>query len=85
MATDTISKCVSCGYPLAAEYEGQQVSCPMCNTLNEVITQEGITIPTPVFVGVLCFFGGMLIGPALVATTSGGRDWLEKQAKRAGR
>jgi len=82
MATKTISKCASCGYPLATEFEGQTVTCPMCSTVNEAISQ-GITISTPVFVGVLAFLGGVLIGPALIASTAGGREWLEKQAREA--
>ena len=79
MATKTISKCSKCGYPLAAEYKGQTVSCPLCGTVNEAIS--GIEIPTPLFVGIVCFFAGMFLGPALVATTTEGRAWLEKQAR----
>lgn len=82
MATGTISKCISCGYPIEAMYVGQRVSCPMCGSINEAVTQ-GVTIPTPAFVGILCFFGGMLIGPSLIAGTSGGRDWLEEQTRKA--
>ena len=82
MAIKTISKCASCGYPLAADVEGQTVTCPMCGTVNEAISQ-GVTIPTPVFVGFLAFGFGVLLGPALIATTAGGREWLEKQAREA--
>ena len=82
MATKTISSCARCGYPLAAEFEGQTATCPNCSSINEAISQ-GITIPTSVFVGVLAFFGGMLIGPAIIASTSEGRAWLEKQARAA--
>jgi len=42
---------------------------------------EGVTIPTPVFVGIVMFGLGMFIGPALLASTSGGRDYLERAAK----
>jgi len=80
MATKTISKCGVCGYPLAAEFVGQKVSCPMCGTLNEAISQ--VVIPTPVFVGVLAFIGGMFLGPALVASTTEGQRWLERQIRR---
>ena len=83
MATKTISKCGVCGYPLAAEFEGQTISCPMCGTVNEATISQGIIISTPVFVGILAFLGGMLLGPAIIASTSGGRDWLEKQAREA--
>ena len=82
MATKAISKCGVCSYPLAAEYEGQTITCPMCSSVNEAISQ-GITISTPVFVGVLAFLGGMLIGPAIIASTSGGKRWLEEQARGA--
>lgn len=82
MATKTISKCDVCGYPLAAEFEGQTATCPMCSAINEAISQ-GITIPTPLFIGIVAFLGGVLLGPALIASTSGGRDWLEKQAREA--
>lgn len=77
----TISKCAECGYPLTAEYEGQTTTCPMCSSVNEAIT-EGITIPTPLFVGVLAFLSGMFVGPALIASTTEGQAWLVKQAKR---
>ena len=85
MATKTISKCAECGYPLAAEFEGQQVTCPMCGASNEAVAQNGVTIPTPLFVGLLSFGLGMLLGPALIATTDEGRSWLEKQARGIGR
>lgn len=80
MVTKTISSCAECGYPLAAESVGERATCPMCGTANEAIAQ-GITIPTPLFVGVVAFGLGMLLGPALIATTTEGRSWLEKQAR----
>jgi len=79
MATKTIGSCAVCGYPLAAEYVGQKVTCPMCGSVNEAISQ--ITIPTPVFVGVVAFFAGMFFGPSIIATTTEGRKWLEEQAR----
>jgi len=82
MAIRTVSGCASCGYPLSAEFEGQTITCPMCDSINEVIAQ-GITISTPVFIGILAFLGGMLLGPSIVASTEGGKAWLEKQAKAA--
>ena len=75
----TLSKCASCGYPLTAEYPGQQTTCPMCNTVNEAIS--GVTIATPVFVGIVCFFGGLLIGPSIIASTEGGKKWLERTVR----
>ena len=83
MATKTISKCPICGYPVQAEYEGQSVVCAYCGEKLEAVITQGITIPTPLFIGVLAFLGGMLIGPAIIASTSEGRAWLEKQAREA--
>ena len=80
MATKTISRCGVCGYPITAEYEGQTVTCAMCGSVNEAISQ-GVVISTPVFVGVLAFLGGMLLGPTIIASTSGGKRWLEEQAR----
>jgi len=54
----------------------------MCATVNEAVSQ-GVTISTPVFVGIIAFFAGIILGPALIASTSEGRAWLEKQARGA--
>lgn len=74
----TLSKCPVCGYPLNAEYKGQTAVCAYCGSN---LIAQGVTIPTPLFVGVVCFGLGMLLGPALIASTAGGRDWLERQAR----
>lgn len=79
MANKTISKCAKCSYPLAADFVGQKVTCPMCGTINEAIT--GVEIPTPLFVGLVAFAAGMLLGPSLVASTTAGRSWLEQKAR----
>ena len=79
MATKTIAKCAECGYPLAAEYPGQTVSCPMCSTVNEAIT--GVEIPTPIFAGGLGFLLGLIVGPAILAGSEWGREWLVKKAR----
>jgi len=81
MATKTISSCPSCGYPLKIEYAGQTAVCAYCGEGIEVIAQNGVTIPTPLFVGLVAFAFGMLLGPAIIATTSGGQKWLEEQAR----
>lgn len=81
MATTTMSKCPVCGYPIQA-YEGQTAVCAYCGEKLEAISQA-VVIPTPVFVGIVAFLGGVLLGPALIATTSEGREWLEKQAREA--
>jgi len=82
MSIRTIGSCSVCGYPISASYIGEEVNCPMCSTINEAVSQ-GVTISTPVFVGILAFFAGMIFGPSLIATTSEGRTWLEKQAREA--
>ena len=81
MATKTIGKCAVCGYPIQA-YEGQTTVCAYCGEKLEAISQ-GITIPTPLFVGLVACGFGVLLGPAIIASTSGGREWLEKQAREA--
>ena len=79
MSEKTITKCAACGYPITAEFEGQTVDCPMCSQTNEIT--QGVTIPTPLFVGFIAFALGMIVGPAIIASTSEGRTWLEKQAR----
>ncbi len=83
METKTISSCAECNYPLAVKRVGERATCPMCGTVNEAISQ--VTIPTPLFVGFVAFGLGVLLGPALIATTTEGRSWLEKQARGIGR
>lgn len=80
MTDGMISKCSSCGYPLTAEFDGQIEACPSCQTINEAISQ-GVTIPTPLLVGVLAFLGGVFLGPAIIASSSEGQKWLERQAR----
>ena len=75
-----LTKCSECGYPIQADAEGEIAICAYCGEELQAITQ-GVTIPTPLFVGLLGFGLGMLLGPALVASTDEGRKWLEKQAR----
>jgi phage FluMu protein Com len=63
MGSKTISKCASCGYPLAAEYPGQVVSCPFCSTINEAIS--GVNVPTSLFWSALAFVAGVLLSPRI--------------------
>ncbi len=79
----TLTKCCECGYPIQANVEGDRTACAYCGTQLQAIAQ-GVTIPTPLFIGVLMFGIGVLLGPALIATTDGGRRWLEKQARGIG-
>jgi phage FluMu protein Com len=72
--------CAACNYPIPEfTYIGQQKKCPYCGTINEAIAQ--VTIPTPVFVGFVCFGLGVLFGPALLATTAGGQSWMQRQIR----
>jgi len=41
----------------------------------------GVEIPTPVFAGGLGFLIGMILGPALIASTDAGSRWLRKTAE----
>ena len=77
----SIGKCAECAYPLAASYPGQVETCPMCSTINEAISQ-GVTIPTSLLVGLIAFGAGMFLGPALIASSTEGQRWLEKQIRR---
>mgnify|MGYP001034948466 CR=1 FL=1 len=78
----SVASCPVCSYPLKTIAKGTTTVCAYCGTPLESIAQD-VSIPTPVFVGVLCFFGGMLFGPSLIAGTSEGRGWLEEQTRKA--
>lgn len=75
-----IGSCAVCDYPLPSQFKGHEVTCPMCSTINEQIGQ-GITIPSTWFWGLIAFGAGVFLGPALIASTAGGRRWLEEQAR----
>jgi len=81
----TLTKCSECGYPIEAKFEGETVICAYCGEKLEAVVTQGITIPTTLFWGILAFGLGVLVGPALIASTSEGRSWLEKQARGIGR
>jgi phage FluMu protein Com len=81
MATKTISRCASCGYPLAADSLGQQVTCPNCGSINEVISQQGVSIPTWLFAGSIGLIAGLVLGPPLIATTEAGAQWMARRAR----
>jgi len=78
---ETLSKCPVCGFPLTAHFEGEQVTCPNCQSKLET-TISDVTIPTPLFAGGLGFFLGALLGPVLMASTKAGQNWLQKQIAR---
>ena len=74
------SPCAICRYPIKeADYVGQQVKCPYCGSINEAITQ--VTIPTPVFVGFICFAAGVFFGPAILAATDTGSDYMARHIR----
>jgi hypothetical protein len=80
IATNSIP-CPVCRYPIPAPTEvGQEVKCAWCSSISEAI-QQGITIPTSLFVGILSFGLGVILGPALIATTKSGSEWLARQAR----
>lgn len=80
VAADSIP-CPVCRFPIPAPTQvGQEVKCAYCGSISEAIKQ-GITIPTSVFVGFLCFGAGVLLGPALLSTTKSGSEWLARQAR----
>ena len=78
MAIKTLSKCPICGFPIQAEHEGQTTICAYCGAN---LIAQGVTIPTPLFIGLVCFGLGMFLGPAMISSTAAGRDWLERQAR----
>ena len=71
--------CAVCSYPITLSYVGEQVKCAYCGTINEAIAQ--VTIPTPVFASIISFAVGVLLGPALIASTKSGSEWLAKKAR----
>lgn len=79
----TLTKCPVCGYPIQASVEGETAVCAYCGESLQAISQ--VTIPSTLFWSVLTFGLGVLVGPALIASTAEGRSWLEKQARRVGR
>jgi len=81
MAETVVASCPACGYPVAANFEGETAVCANCGEKMEATISQGVTIPTPVFIGVLAFAAGILIGPALLASTQTGQAWLMRQAK----
>lgn len=80
MATAVGAPCPVCGFPVAVESEGQRTVCAYCGEKLESISQ-GITVPTPLFVGVIMFGLGILLGPSIIASTKSGQQWLERKAR----
>lgn len=78
MATKTTGSCAICGYPIAASYEGESVTCPNCKTTN---IAQGVTIPNWLLAGGIGLAVGIIAGPAIMASTETGQKWLEKQVR----
>lgn len=73
--------CAVCDFPIRIPTRvGENVKCPYCGSINEAIAQ-GITLPTSLVVGLLCFGAGVVLGPGLLASTKSGSEWLAKQAR----
>lgn len=71
--------CATCGYPLAGSHVGQELTCPHCGNISQVIS--GVTIPGWMVTGGIAFALGVILGPALIASTESGAKWLEKKAR----
>jgi hypothetical protein len=76
-----IGSCPTCSYPLKATHTGEILACPYCSAKLEATVAEGVTIPTPVIVGVIAFALGVVLGPSVLASTEAGSKWLEKKAR----
>lgn len=80
ITTDS-APCAVCHYPIQAPtHVGQQMKCLYCGSINEAISQ-GLSIPTPVVTGFLGLALGVILGPAILASTKSGSEWLAKQAR----
>ena len=74
-----IASCVDCGYPIGTHHEGETISCPMCRSINEVVSGTG----TSFLLFMLGLGIGVFFGPSIISASKGGRVWLEKQAREA--
>jgi hypothetical protein len=79
LTTESIP-CPRCRYPVQApSYVGQTVKCPYCGTINEAIEQ--VPTSTTVLACILVFIVGCFVGPAVIVSSKGGQEWLEKKAR----
>lgn len=79
MAVQTVS-CPVCGYPQSPpSIEGQTAICAYCGEKLEAIS--GVEIPTPIFAGGIGLLLGIFLGPAMLAGSEWGREYLVKKAR----
>lgn len=77
----TLTKCPACGYPIQAKIEGETAVCAYCGEQLEAVVTQGVTIPTTLFWSLFAFGLGVLVGPAIIASTEGGQKWLIRRVK----
>ena len=75
-----LGECHVCGYPLAANSEGESLTCPMCSAVNVATITQGVTIPTWLLAGAVGLLIGVIAGPAIGAGIPSGQRYLEKKA-----
>ena len=61
-----IPGCAECGYPVSTEM-GQVISCPMCETLNEI--SQTVPMPAWLLAGGIGLLIGIIAGPAIIRST----------------
>ncbi len=80
MATKTLSKCPTCGYPISQPIsEGQAAVCAYCDSN---LIAQGVTIPTWLFAASVGLLIGIVVGPAILGSTEEGSKWLQRQATK---
>lgn len=63
-------KCIECGFPIATSgREGEEISCPMCGTSGISKRISAVTIPDPLFFGIMGFTIALVLGPAFLRAT----------------
>ena len=78
--TDSIP-CPVCDYPIPMpNHVGQEVVCAYCGSIHKAIAVE---IPNTLFVGVIAFIVGVIVGPAVIAATQSGSEAMARKARAA--
>ena len=76
-----MGSCYSCGYPIGAAYGGQEISCPMCGTENKAISGRIGGVGSTLLIFGIGLAIGIFAGPAIIASTEAGSQWLAKKAR----